>query len=173
MKALLKKWIIGVSGVAALEFSLVGIPFVLMTVGILEMAMVFTAQSVLHESVSTASRMIRTGELQKSAAGGQEAMFKDAVCDFAGIFIPCGSINYQVQRLDSFSDASDAPAYDEEGNLIDTPFDVGGASDVVMIRVLYNYPIMTPMMGQMLATRSTDNTRRLVSTVVLQTEPYE
>ncbi|PZO82058.1 MAG: pilus assembly protein, partial [Micavibrio aeruginosavorus] len=51
--------------------------------------------------------------------------------------------------------------------------DAGGASDVVLIRVLYNYPVMTPLMGSMLATISTDNTRRLVSTVVLQTEPYE
>lgn len=173
MKALLKKWFIGASGVAALEFSLVGIPFVLMTVGILEMAMMFTAQSVLQESVSTASRLIRTGQLQKSAAGGQEAMFKDAVCDFAAIFIPCADIDFQVQKLDNFADASDAPAYDEDGNLIETPFDAGGANDVVMIRVLYNYPVMTPMMGQMLATRKTDNTRRLVSTIVLQAEPYE
>ncbi|PZO82813.1 MAG: hypothetical protein DI626_09680, partial [Micavibrio aeruginosavorus] len=109
MKSLFKRWFAGISGVAALEFSLVGIPFILMTVGILEMAMMFTAQSVLHESVSTASRLIRTGQLQKSAASGQEAMFKDAVCDFAEIFIPCGAINYQVQKLDSFSDASDAP----------------------------------------------------------------
>lgn len=172
MKALLNRWLLRESGQVALEFSLVGIPFVLMTVGILEMAMMFTAQSVLQESVHSASRLIRTGQLQKSAGAGQEAMFQDAVCKYAKLFIPCGEIAYQVQKLDNFSDASDVPAYDENGNLINTPFDAGVENDVVMIRVAYNYPIMTPMMGKMLATRG-DNTRRLVSTVVLQTEPYQ
>ncbi len=172
MRRLLKRWLKEKEGATAVEFALVGFPFILMTVGIVEMALMFTAQSVLHESAFTAARMIRTGQLQQSG-GGQEEAFRNAVCDFARLLIPCASIQFQVQQVPSFSDASDMPPrFDEDGNLLDTGFDPGGANDVVLVRVVYNYPVRTPLMQPLLANNSGFK-RTLFSTIVLQTEPYE
>jgi len=173
MGLLLKKWWRRDEGVTAVEFSMVAVPFIFLTVGIIEMALVFTSQSVLQESTFTASRLIRTGQLQQSPSAGQEEMFRDAVCDFAELLIPCNKIQFQVVEVPSFDDADeDPPEFDEEGNLLETPFDPGIENSIVVIRVVYNYPIRTPMMQPLLANRES-GVRTMMSTIVLQTEPYE
>lgn len=170
MRKLLGRYWGNTGGTTAVEFSLVGVPFVLITVGIVELALMFTAQSVLQESAFTASRLIRTGQLQLT--GGGEDMFRDAVCEFASALIPCSQIQFQVQQVPSFSDAEDMPPeYDEDGNLLNTGFDPGEENEVVLIRVSYNYPVRTPMMQPILANHGTKRT--MYSTIVLQTEPYQ
>lgn len=160
-------------GGTAVEFSLIAVPFVFLIVGTIEMALMFTAQSVLQESTFTASRLIRTGQLQLGLAGDPEQAFRDSVCDFSALLIPCNQIQFQVKTLPSFADAQDEePEYDADGNLIDTGFDAGGANDVVLIRVSYNYPIRTPLMQPVLG-NVTGGKRALMSTLVMRTEPYE
>ncbi|MEM9470182.1 MAG: TadE/TadG family type IV pilus assembly protein [Pseudomonadota bacterium] len=158
-------------GVTAVEFALVGLPFIFMIIGIVEMALMFTAQSLLEASTAEASRQIRTGAVQQ---GGGETMFQDALCEFADAFIPCPEIQYQVVSMDSFEEIEDLPppSFDDDGNLEDQEFTPGGVSDVVMIRTAYNYPIKTPLM-QLALTNDSNGKRILMSTVVLKTEPYE
>lgn len=168
----LGKWVKKREGSTAVEFSLVAVPFIMITIGIIELALMFTAQSLLHEAAFTASRLIRTGQLQQSAPGGQEAMFQNAVCDFASAMIPCAQIQYNVETIPSFADADDAPPeFDEDGNLQDTEFDPGAENDIVLVRLAYNYPVRTPLMQPLLANRGTNRT--MFTTIVLQTEPYQ
>jgi hypothetical protein len=100
-------------------------------------------------------------------------MFRDAVCDFSALLIPCADIQFQVQQVPSFSDAEDEPPeFDENGNLINSGFDPGTENSVVLIRVIYNYPIRTPLMKPLLQNRD-GGLRTMMSTIVLQTEPYK
>lgn len=171
MGTFFRKWLRGKEGVTAVEFSMIGVPFVLMTIGTIELALMFTAQSLLHESTFAASRLIRTGQVQQ--AGGDVNMFREAVCDFADVLIPCNEIQFQVREMPDFASAADDEfEIDEEGNLTDTTFDPGGASSVVVIRVVHNYRLMTPLMGSFFANKGSER-RTLMSTMVLQTEPYE
>lgn len=165
------KWAQNEDGVTAVEFALVGLPFLLMVIGIIEMSLMFTSQSLLEASTAQAARQIRTGAVQQ---GGGEEAFTEALCDFASVFIPCEDIQYQVVALENFGDAEGfpPPTYDENGDLEDQGFDPGGVSDVVMIRTSYTYPIKTPMM-QVLLTNNDGSSRIMISTIVLQTEPYE
>ncbi len=173
MKSLIRRWARDEGATTAVEFSFVAMPFILLTVGIVEMALMFTAQSLLQESAFSASRLIRTGQLQATAPGGQEEMFRDAVCDFAELLIPCADIQFQVQTAPSFGDAADMPPqWDASGNLINPGFDPGVESSIVLVRVVYNYPIKTPLMQPILSNRGGSN-RTMISTIVLQTEPYE
>lgn len=174
MLTLVRKWLKNIKGTTAVEFSLIGVPFVIMTVGTVEMAIMMASQSLLQESTFAASRMIRTGQLQQAEGGGNEEMFRDAVCDFSSLLIPCNDIQFQVQTMPTFADAQDEPlpTFDEDGNLESEDFDAGGESDIVMIRVVYNYPIRTPFMTPSLANTS-NGKRTMMSTIVLQTEPYE
>jgi Flp pilus assembly protein TadG len=167
----LRSWRFNHDGSTAVEFALIGIPFLFMVIGIIEMALMFTAQSLLEASTAEAAREIRTGAVQQ---GGGENAFTDTLCDFAAVLIPCGDIQYQVVALEDFGSAEEFPdaQFDEDGNLEDQQFDPGGVSDVVMIRVAYKYPIKTPMM-QFVLTNNNDNSRVMLSTIVLQTEPYE
>lgn len=169
--AIQKPWKKNQSGSTAVEFALIGIPFIFMVIGIIEMALMFTSQSLLEASTAEASRQIRTGAVQQ---GGGEDVFREELCDFASLLIPCDEIQYQVEALEDFGDAQDFPdaSFDDEGDLEDQGFDPGGVSDVVMIRVAYKYPIKTPMM-QLILTNNNDSNRIMLSTIVLQTEPYE
>ncbi len=158
-------------GATAVEFSLVGIPFILMVIGIIEMALMFASQSLLEASTAEGARQIRTGAVQQ---GGGETLFQNTLCDYASIFIDCDDLQYQVVSIPSFEEAQNFPdvSFDDEGNLEDQTFDAGGVSDVVMIRTAFKYAIKTPMM-RFILTNNSDGNRILLSTVVLQTEPYE
>lgn len=174
MTKFVKRWFKDTEGATAVEFSMVGIPFILMIVGIIEMAMMFTAQSLLQESTFSAARLIRTGQLQQATGGGDpQDAFRTAVCSFAELLIPCADIQFQVQQVPSFADADDMPPlFDADGNMQNTGFDPGEENDVVLIRVVYNYPIITPLMQPVL-TNTNGASRRMISTIVLQTEPYK
>ena len=158
-------------GSAALEFAIIGVPFVLLVVGVLEIALMFTSQSLLEASTAEAARRVRTGAIQQ---GGGEDEFKDTLCEYADTLMLCEELQYQVMSMDSFDEAENFPpaSFDEDGNLENQEFEAGGVSDVVMIRVAYRYKIKTPMM-QIMLTNNGDGNRILLSTVVLQTEPYE
>lgn len=160
-------------GVTAIEFGLIATPFFFMLIGIIEMALMFTSQSLLEASTTQAARQIRTGQIQQ-AGGDMEQAFRTLVCDFAEVLIPCDDIQFQVMNINSFQDAEDfpPPTYDEDGNLEDQGFDPGGSDDIVMIRVAYSYPIITPLMSEVLNNDGGTH-RRMISTIVLQTEPYE
>ncbi|HPF77898.1 MAG TPA: pilus assembly protein [Alphaproteobacteria bacterium] len=167
----IKTWRYNRDGSTAVEFALIGIPFIFMVIGIVEMALMFTAQSLLEASTAEAARQIRIGAVQQ---GGGEDEFIESLCDYASVLIPCGDLQYQVVSMDSFEDAADFPdaSFDENGDLEDQQFDAGGVSDVVMIRTAYKYPIKTPMM-QLILSNNGDQNRLMLSTIVLQTEPYE
>lgn len=174
MGQIFNRWFKRKEGTTAVEFALVGIPFVLMIIGTLEMSLMFTAQAVLHESTFTAARLIRTGQIQTGQLGDGETAFRESVCDFAALMIPCDRIQFQVQQIPSFGDAGDVPPaeFDEDGNLEDQGFDPGGVSEIVLIRVVYNYPVVTPFMQPILSDDS-GSTRTMISTIVLQNEPYQ
>lgn len=159
------------NGATAVEFSLVGVPFIFMIIGIIEMALMFTAQGLLEYSTSQAARQIRIGAVQQ---GGGETAFSDLLCDSASVFIPCGDLQYQVVAMNNFGEAQDFPeaTFDENGDLENQEFTPGGVNDVVMIRVAYRYPIKTPLMQSFL-TNDSSNDRIMFSTIVLQTEPYQ
>ncbi len=159
-------------GTTAVEFSLIAAPFIFMLIGLIEMALMFASASLLEGSASTAARLIRTGQVQQ--AGGSQALFEQTLCDFAEPLIACDDLQYQVYSVDSFEDADDLPdaEFDADGNLSDTTYDPGGVSDVVLIRVAYHYRITTPLL-QTFLTNNGDNTRTMMATIVLQTEPYE
>ena len=171
MPSIFKQWKKDQNGSTAVEFALIGIPFIFMVVGIIEMALMFTAQSLLEASTAEASRQIRIGAVQQG--GGVDA-FEDALCDFAKIIMNCDDLQYQVESVESFQEAEDLPdaSFDDEGNLENQGFDPGGVSDVVLIRIAYKYAVNTPMMKYILSNQG-NSSRLLLSTVVLQTEPYE
>lgn len=172
MGVLLKKFFKKKDGTTAVEFSLIAAPFIFMLMGLIEMALMFASASLLEGSAATAARLIRTGQVQQ--AGGSQAMFEDTLCNFAEPLIACGDLQYQVFSVDSFEDADGLPdaEFDADGNLTDTTYDPGGVSDVVLIRVAYKYEITTPLLQPFL-TNNGDNTRTMIATIVLQTEPYE
>lgn len=168
---LFRRYIDNIKGVIAVEFALVALPFIILMIGTLEMAVMFTSQSLLEGASANASRLIRTGQAQQS--GDPQATFQQAVCDVVQTLIDCNELQYQVVSVDSFEDVDNFPdaELDADGNLQNQIFDAGDENDVVLVRVVYIYQIATPMFQPLLSNMGSD-TRAMMATVVLQSEPY-
>ncbi len=158
-------------GTTAIEFSLLAMPYLLLILSILEMSLMFTAESILEGSTTNAARQIKTGQLQQLNAGNAGDIFKEELCSML-VIVECDRVVIEVIPLASFEDAAAMqPNFDEEGNMIPAGFDAGGSSDRVLIRVAYIYRGLTPLVSQMLW--GADSSRLMMSTLVLQTEPYD
>lgn len=169
MKRFFRKWIRREEGVTAIEFSMLLMPYLMLCLGIIELSLMFTSASLLEGATGSAARLIRTGQLQQSGQD-PETMFRDAFCQFAVVLIKCEDVVIEVTTLDSYGDFS-APSYDADGNMVSAGFDAGGSSSKVLIRVAYRYSMITPLVGPIL--NGADGTTLFMSTIVLQTEPYE
>lgn len=159
-------------GSVAIEFSLLVWPFVMLTLGIIELSLMYTAESLLEGATSQAARQIKTGQLQQSGAEDIEAEFKTALCARIPALIDCDGVQIEAQVMGNFSDYSSMQAsFDEDGNFEPAGFAIGGSSDKVLIRAVYYYPALTPILAPLFPFPG--NTRLFVATIVLQTEPYD
>jgi len=167
----MRKFIKNTDGATAVEFALLAIPYVFLTVGIIELAIIYAAASLLEGATTSAARLIRTGQLQQGG-GDPQTVFRDALCDYATALVNCNDVVITVQRMDSFSDVGGMnPTFNDEGEMEPGGFDPGGSNDRVLIRTWYRYEMMTPFIGPLLG--GADSAIDFTSTIVLQTEPYD
>lgn len=170
-------------GTTAIEFSMLAVPFVFFVIGIIELAMLFAAQAIFKDSIFSAARIIRTGELQLTAGDDPASVFREALCEQEMVIIDCNDVEFTVKTLATFTDPGDSPEMDETGHMEredadgdgeddPLPFDAGGISDVVRIDATYLYPMLTLGIGGRFFSNYDGMYRLLRTTVVLQTEPY-
>ncbi|MGM0423076.1 MAG: TadE/TadG family type IV pilus assembly protein [Pseudomonadota bacterium] len=167
-----KKYVKQQDGATAIEFGLLAVPFFFLILGTIEMSLFYASGVTLEGAATAASRLIRTGQVQKS--GDPQTAFEQTMCDKAGAVLSCDEIVYEVINLgDSFSGAnSTPPSYDAEGNMIPSGFEPGDAEDVIMVRLSYRHDFFSPLLGPFLGDDTGTNSALHTSTVVLRTEPY-
>jgi Flp pilus assembly protein TadG len=161
------------NGASAVEFAIVSVPFIVLLVGILELAIVFYAGEVLELSAAQAGRMVMTGQAQ--TAGYTAATYKAAVCSKLSSLFSCDKLNIKVTTYSSFTSASVAPTYTSDGQL-DTAsmtYAPGMAGSVVIVQLYYQWPIMFTVFNSWLINQSASNSNLLVATAVIQNEPYQ
>lgn len=166
---IMKKWFYRSDGAAAIEFSLLVLPFMLLTLGTIEISLMLLSASIVESATDSASRLIRTGEFQQSS-GDPELLFYNALCSYTGVLVDCNDMLVEAMIVDSYADYT-SPTYDSDGVMIPQGFDVGGSGDKVIIRVAWGYKMLTPLVGAIL--NGSDGVTQFISTIVLQTEPYE
>ena len=168
--AVLRRLIRQQDGVAAIEFAFVAVPFLAMLCAILQTAMVFFVGQALQTAAAASARLIMTGQAQ--TAGYSQAAFKQAVCgNIYGLFNCNGSLYVDVENYNSFSNISTALPIDANGNLINNfGYAPGGPGDIVVVRLMYQWPVYVPLLGLNLANMS-GNQRLVVATVAFRNEP--
>lgn len=162
-------------GSAALEFSIVAVPFFLLTFGLAEIALIGLAQTSLDFAVAEAARRIRTGEAQMN--GVSEAEIHEQVCDELNNFIIVACANnlfLDVRRFNTFVDAQNSNAAPIQNNQFQTAgfqYSPGAPSEIVVVRAYYRWRILTPMFEPVFQNIS-GGQRILVSTMMFRNEPY-
>lgn len=161
-------------GAAAVEFALVAIPFFAIMFAIIELAFVFWAGQVLETAVNNTSRLIMTGQAQKQ--NFDKAKFKQELCSrVLGLFNCNSGIIIDVRTSGAFASANlGKPAYKANGQVDDTGFQyqTGGPGDIVVVRVMYEWPLIMRTFGLDLADTPSGK-RLLMSAVAFRNEPYQ
>jgi len=159
-------------GATAVEFAIVAAPFFLLTTAVLEAALFFFAQTLIEDGLLNASRDIRTGQFQNNSL--DESDLRDEICARASVVANCSRIEVEVRTFDTFGDANFDIPLDGDGNLDSDAldFEIGGPSEVVMVRVFYPYQLYFPNFFSGGLANLPGNKRLIASTTAFRTEPY-
>ena len=163
------------SGAAAVEFALVALPFILLVFLALQTAIIFLMSQALQTATTQSARLILTG--QSSSQTAQQ--FQQAVCANLPSMFNCSGVMVDVQSVSggSASDFSSlntaplTPTYDNTtGQVTNTwSFSQGQPGDVVIVRVMYDWPVLGGIFG---FANQPNGTYLMVGTAVFENEPY-
>jgi Flp pilus assembly protein TadG len=160
------------SGVTIVEFALVGPLFLLLVFAIFDNGLVLFTQTILDNATREAARQIRIGKVQISGDTTGTGLFKTTLCNNVAGLIPCGSLEWYVQSVNSsgsFSTMTAATA-SATSHLSSTGFTPGGPQYFVLVQVGYTMPYFMPVFARM--TGATGK-MLLQSNVAFQSEHYQ
>ena len=149
-------------GVTALEFAIVGPPFLFLMGSLFETGIMLFFEYAIAQKVEEAGRLVRTGQMQMgtSSFANSEAGFKDAICKKSGggpgldRWLNCQEkLHVDVRVHNNFAQIkNNLPttfAHGSSGTLNDditkdNEYDPGKAGEIVTVRVYYEYELFMP-----------------------------
>lgn len=156
-----------------LEFALLAPIFMALLVACAVMGITAFAQQCVQTAAETMSRQVLTGQVQMG--GMTQAAFKQKTCAALPSFMDCSRVIIDMQRADDFNSVDTSLpvlVYDSNGNIINTwSFTPGTAGDIVILRVLYIWPVSTGPLGFDISNMGPGQ-RLLMGTMVFKSEPY-
>ena len=160
-------------GATAVEFGLIAIPFFVMLVGLGEVSIMQIAQTNLDMAVGDAARRVRTGEVQTNEQSASQVSAEICTNLNRLITVECsGNLFLDVRTYESFNAVANPNpivngAVDPDG----VEFDPGGPGDIVLVRGLYRWEIITPFFSSIFGNMAGGD-RLLVSSILVRNEPY-
>jgi Flp pilus assembly protein TadG len=159
-------------GATAVEFGLVAAPFIALLVGIIQTFLVIFASQLLETVVMQASRQILTNQAQN--ANMTQTGFTNLVCAQVAILFNCSGLMVDVETYSSFSSnntAAPALTFNAQGQVTNTwKYNPGGPGDIVVVRVMYQWPVFLGPLGFTLSNLGNGN-RLIMASAAFQNEP--
>lgn len=157
----------------ALEFALIFGPFAALLLVSLQIPLIYFANQALDGAATMAGRQIMTGQAQQSNM--TQAAFQQAVCNTLSGLFSCANVMVDVESSGAYSSLSTTPptiTYGKSGQPNNNwAFNPGGPDDIVIVRVMYNWPVVLSALIPGLADQP-GNTRLLIGTAVFKNEPF-
>jgi len=159
------------AGSAIIEFAFIAPVFFLLLFAILEIGVIFFAQSTLQYGTNDIARMVRTG--QTAAQGVTQATVRQRVCDDIAPLIPCDNdLNVDVEAFTTFSTVNFSNPLSPTGDMQSmNNYNPGTACTVVLVRVFYAWPVFTPLLTPFLSNMA-GSKHLLYSAAAFRNEPY-
>lgn len=164
-------------GATVVEFAIVVFPFLAILFAIIEVALVFFAGQVLETATADSARLIMTGQAQNAKMDA--AKFKDDVCGRLHALFDCeDGVHIDVRNYSDFEGglALNPPSYDMDAETLDLvnfqEFAPGKQGDIVVVRIVYEWPTFVRFLGFDLSTLANGN-RLLMATAAFRNEPYK
>jgi len=154
-------------GSAAVEFSLVAVPFFALLFAIIETGIVFFASQVLETGVQDSGRLIYTNQITNTNT--TVAQFKADLCNRVSVLMNCSDVDVDVKYYPAgtaitITDPIDgAGNYDTSGLGFNVP--PANSNGTVVVRAFYRWPLYVTGLGYNIANigRNTSNSKRLLS----------
>jgi Flp pilus assembly protein TadG len=160
--------------VAALEFAAVLAPLLGLLLATLQIPLIFFADQALQSAATNAGRLIMTGSAQE--AGTSQAAFQQSVCAQLTSLFSCANLMVDVESASSYGaigTGTPTLTYGNNGAVGNQwAYNPGGPGDIVIVRVMYNWPVFASALIPGLANQP-NNQRLLVGATVLKNEPYQ
>ena len=160
-------------GATMVEFAIVVIPFFAVLLASLTTSLVYFAQECLETTAEASARIIMTGEAQKAAMS--QSQYQTKVCASLPAFMKCSNLYIDVQRYSSFSGANTTPptfTFDANGKVTNSfSYTLGNAGDIVVVKLMYLWPIPAVNIGYDLST-TRNGQRLMLATAIAKTELY-
>ncbi len=130
-------------GVTAVEFALIGVPFLGLLCAIFQTGMVYFEGAILQETTQVASRAILT---QSAAAGMTYGTFLSTyVCPPTSVLFNCSSLQASIQDLGNSTSTNWQAAssdysgnfYNKANNTASTVINMPPAGDIAVVRIMY------------------------------------
>ncbi|MDX2204348.1 MAG: TadE/TadG family type IV pilus assembly protein [Hyphomicrobiaceae bacterium] len=170
------------SGIAAVEFGIVAMPFFLLVFGVVSVGTYFFQVSSVEAAALQAARAIRVGHLQQSQGtyaglttdAQKKAAFLQAFCNAAVTLQSCLTKTVVIVQSSSQFSSLTSPSCAISGAMVSntsTTFSPGATSSVVMVTVCYPW---MPVGGIPFANLGNlnDGSFLVQATVAFRTEPY-
>jgi Flp pilus assembly protein TadG len=165
-------------GATAVEFALVATPFLAILAALVQAFLLFFAQALLENAVRASARQIMTGQVQTQDTTLTQLQainaFHQTVCNNAAALFTCSGLMVDVQVANNWSSANTAMpvlTYDGSGNVNNTwQFNPGNAGDVVVVRVMYLWPVFFGPIAFNLANQA-NGSREIMASAAFQNEP--
>jgi Flp pilus assembly protein TadG len=160
-------------GVTAIEFALVGGPFLYLLCVIFEAGLMLFSEYVIQNGVAQAARMIRTGEVQLN--GISASQFKTLVCGNLTRHLDCTNNLYiDIRKFPTFAAiALPSPTTGQDLSAAVTTnaqFRPGCPMEVVVVRAYYPWQLFFPGISQL--ANLTGNKRLLTAGAAFRNEPF-
>ena len=135
----------------------------------------FFATQVLETAVAKTSRIVYTGQFQSSndqAAADIAAKFKTELCKNVIIVVSCNSSAMHVD-IRPFTPGGAIPQPITDGNVNAAAFQyqVTRSSDIVLVRVAVEYPVIVPALNA-LKSNLNNGKRLIMATATFRNEPF-
>jgi Flp pilus assembly protein TadG len=166
------KFLADKNGATAVEFALVAAPFVALLVAIIQTFIVIFASQLLETVVTQSSRLILTGQVQ--SANMTQSQFAAQVCAQVVILFNCSNLMIDVEASASCSAVNTATptlTFNAQGQVTNNwQYNPGGPGQVVVVRVMYQWPVFGGPLGFTLANLSNGN-RLIMASAAFPNEP--
>lgn len=175
-------------GTTAVEFGLLGLPFLALICACLENGLVYWQSEILQQALVEASRQIYTGNFQTANAGVTDSAtlltsFRSKICTQPNgvprlTIFNCANVRVSVTEASGFSGASPVSPVAvnpttkvSDWNASFASYKCASASAIMVVQAAVDIPVFFPLLGA--AVSNLPNKRRVIqAATVFKVEPY-
>lgn len=170
------------SGATAIEFAIVITPFLMLVFAVIGVGLVYFTETVLDQSLATATRQIRTGQSLKTATGELTVgNLKNEICTRSGGLISCSKLSLIISSADSWDKVGTIPTCtNTAGSVVSSNYGdtdnvstgAGGRERVVIVVACYPWELLASLPYMRLGNVNGGAAHLLQSVQAFKSEPY-